>query len=127
VLSAGALAKLRESFSAAHADEAETAAAIRTMRRETGRFIDPHTAVGVAVAEKETRDPAVPMVVLSTAHAAKFPDAMAAACGERPPLPDWLADLEARPERVMSLPADPMAVERHIVANSRAAREGAAA
>ena len=64
------------------------------MLRETGHFIDPHTAVGVAVAEKETRDPSVPMIVLGTAHAAKFPDAVEAACGVRPPLPEWLADLD---------------------------------
>ncbi len=38
--------------------------------------VDPHTAVALAVAEKEPRDPAVPMVVLSTAHPAKFPDAV---------------------------------------------------
>jgi threonine synthase len=95
--------------------------------RETGRFIDPHTAVGVAVAEKETRDPSVPMIVLGTAHAAKFPDAVEAACGVRPPLPEWLADLGARPERVATLPADQVAVERHILSVSRAAHEGAAA
>jgi len=83
--------------------------------------------VGVAVAEKETRDPALPMVVLGTAHASKFPDAMEAACGVRPPLPDWLSDLHERPERVTPLPADHMEVERHILSNSRAAREGAAA
>ena len=75
---------LRAVFSANRADEQETAATIRTMLRETGALIDPHTAVGVAVAEKETRDPAVPMVVLATAHAAKFPDAVEAACGARP-------------------------------------------
>jgi threonine synthase len=126
-LSAPALSRLRENFSAGRADEAETCAAIRTVLRETGRFIDPHTAVGVAVAEKETRDPSVPMVVLATAHAAKFPDAMAAACGARPPLPDWLADLDQRPERAVSLPADPTEVERHILARSRAVRKGAAA
>jgi threonine synthase len=90
VLSARALSSLRAIFSAARADEEETAAAIRTVLRETGRFIDPHTAVGIAVAEKETRDPAVPMVVLATAHAAKFTDAIEAECGRRPPLPDWL-------------------------------------
>jgi threonine synthase len=127
VLSARALSSLRAIFSAARADEDETAATIRTVLRETGRFIDPHTAVGVAVAEKETRDPAVPMVVLATAHAAKFPDAMEAACGVRPPLPDWLSDLRERPERVTSLPADHIEVERHILSHSRAAREGAAA
>jgi threonine synthase len=127
VLSARALSEVRAVFSADRADEDETAATMRTLLRETGRFIDPHTAVGVAVAEKETRDPSVPMVVLGTAHAAKFPDAVEAACGVRPPLPEWLADLSERPERVATLPADQVAVERHILSVSRAAHEGAAA
>jgi threonine synthase len=126
-LPARSLSELRSIFSANRADEEETAAAIRTLLRETGRFIDPHTAVGVAVAEKEARDPRVPMVVLSTAHAAKFPDAVEAACGVRPPLPEWLGDLPTRPERVTTLPSDTAAVERYILSSSRAAREGAAA
>ena len=126
-LSEPALSGIRAVFSADRADEDETAATIRTMLRETGHFIDPHTAVGIAVAEKESRDPSVPMVVLGTAHAAKFPDAVEAACGVRPPLPEWLADLDRRPERVTTLPADQMAVERHILSVSRAAHEGAAA
>jgi threonine synthase len=95
------------------------------MLRETGALIDPHGAVGVAVAEKETRDPSVPMVVLGTAHPAKFPDAVEAACGVRPRLPDWLADLNERPERITRLPVDRGAVERHILSVTRAAREGA--
>ncbi len=126
-LPAQALSALRAVFSADRADENETAAAIRTMLRETGHLIDPHTAVAVAVAEKETRDPSIPMVVLGTAHPAKFPDAVEAACGVRPPLPEWLADLDRRPERVTTLPVDQMAVERHILSASRAAHEGAAA
>ena len=126
-LSEQALSGIRAVFSAGRADEGETAATIRTMLRETGHFIDPHTAVGIAVAEKETRDPSIPMVVLGTAHAAKFPAAVEAACGVRPPLPEWLADLDRRPERVTTLPIDQMAVERHILAVSRAAHEGAAA
>jgi threonine synthase len=126
-ISASALASLRAVFSAARADEEETAAAMRTVLRETGRFIDPHTAVGIAVAEKETRDPSVPMVVLGTAHAAKFPDAVEAACGQRPQLPEWLADLGQRSERITALPPDQATVERHILSVSRAAREGAAA
>jgi len=126
-LSARALAEIRSLFSADRADEDEVAATIRTVRRETGNFVDPHTAVGIAVAEKETRDPAVPMVVLSTAHAAKFPDAVEAACGARPPLPEWLAGLAKRPEQLTSLPADQTAVERFVRQRSRAAQEGAAA
>jgi threonine synthase len=126
-LSARGLAQIRAQFTADRVDEDEVAATIRTIRRETGNFVDPHTAVGIAVAEKEKRDPAVPMVVLSTAHAAKFPDAVEAACGVRPALPDWLSDLDKRPERVTVLPADQSAVERFVLVTSRAAQEGAAA
>ena len=125
-LSERALSGIRTVFSADRADEEETAATIRTVLRETGHFIDPHTAVGVAVAEKDTRDPSIPMVVLGTAHPAKFPDAVEAACGVRPALPQWLADVDQRPERVTTLPVDPITVERHVLSVSRAAHEGAA-
>ena len=126
-LSSEALSRIRALFNADRADEEETAATIRTALRETSRLIDPHTAVGLAVAEKETRDPAVPMIVLGTAHPAKFPDAVEAACGVRPALPDWLSDLPERPERATAMPVDQAAIEKFILAASRAAREGAAA
>ena len=58
---------------------------------------------------------------------AKFPDAVEAACGVRPPLPEWLSDLNQRPERVTALPADQSAVEHFVLTTSRAAQEGAAA
>ncbi|PWB66176.1 MAG: threonine synthase [Bradyrhizobiaceae bacterium] len=122
-----ALAEIRARFTADRAGREETAATIRTVRKETGYLLDPHTAVGLAVAEKEPRDRAVPMIVLATAHPAKFPDAVRAACGVTPELPDWLSDLARREERVTRLPADQGAVERYIMAASRAAQEGAAA
>ncbi len=126
-LSSQALSRIRALFNADRADEDETAAAIRTTLRETSRLVDPHTAVGLAVAEKETRDPALPMIVLGTAHPAKFPDAVEAACGVRPDLPDWLSDLPERPERATPMAVDQAAIEQFILAASRAAREGAAA
>jgi threonine synthase len=126
-LSSRALTEIRSVFSADRADEEETAATIRTTLRETSRLVDPHTAVGLAVAEKEVRDPSLPMIVLGTAHPAKFPEAVEAACGVRPALPEWLADLDRRPERVSTMPVDQGAIERFILAASRAAREGAAA
>ncbi len=122
-----ALDEIRTRFTADRADEGETAATIRSVHKETGILIDPHTAVAVAVAEKEQRDPATPMIVLSTAHPAKFPDAVEAASGIKPALPDWLGDLGARKERITVLPNDQAAVEKFILAASRAAREGAAA
>jgi len=121
-----ALDDIRSRFTAERADEDETAAAIRTAQRETGYLLDPHTAVALAVAEKESRNPAIPMVVLSTAHPAKFPAAVKAASGINPQLPDWLGDLNTRPERVTVLPADQGAVEKFITAASRAAQGVAA-
>jgi threonine synthase len=46
------------------------------------------------------------MVTLATAHPAKFPDAVEAATGIRPPLPPRMADLYDRPERVTRVPND---------------------
>ncbi len=126
-VNAHALKAMCALFTADRADEEESAATMRACLREAGYCVDPHTAVALAVAEKETRDPAVPMVVLSTAHPAKFPESVEAACGIKPKLPDWLADLPERPERVSVLPADQAAVERYVASASRAAREGAAA
>ncbi|HLS59019.1 MAG TPA: threonine synthase, partial [Paracoccaceae bacterium] len=99
-LSQGALERLRTVFSSARADEAETAEAIARTWRETGEIVCPHTAVGLHAARVQRGDPARPMVTLATAHAAKFPDAVEAACGIRPRLPVRMADLFDRPERV---------------------------
>jgi threonine synthase len=126
-VSTEALSAIRGYFSAGRADEDETAATIRTTLRETSHLVDPHTAVGLAVAEKEAGKTTTPMIVLGTAHPAKFPQAVEAACGVRPVLPDWLADLPGRKERVATIPIDPGAIEKFISAASRAAREGAAA
>ena len=105
-LSQGALGRLRMEFDSVSASEEETRAAIAATWRETGEVVCPHTAVGIHAARVRRGDPAVPMVVLATAHPAKFPDAVEAACGIRPELPPRLADLMTRPERVMRVPND---------------------
>ena len=56
------------------------------------------------------------MIVLSTAHPAKFPDAVEAATGVRPPLPPHLADLFDRAERYEVLPNDYGTIRRTIEA-----------
>ena len=79
-----------------------------------GMVLDPHTVVGIIAARAERGDPAVPMICLATAHAAKFPDAVEQACGIRPELPNRMADLYERPERMVVLPNDLGALEDHI-------------
>ena len=105
-------------FSAYRADEARVADTMRRVYRQDGLLIDPHTAVGVTAAWDHAQavpgDAAVPTVVLGTAHPAKFPDAVEAATGVRPPLPDFLADLYDRPERFTVLANDLQTVQDHI-------------
>jgi len=54
------------------------------------------------------------MVALATAHPAKFADAVERATGVRPPMPDALAEIMGKPERVAILPNDISAVSRFI-------------
>ena len=87
------------------------AAAIAAAYQATGEVVCPHTAVGLHAAKARRGDPAVPMVVLATAHPAKFPDAVEAACGLRPALPPWMAELMTRPERMTRVANDLAAIE----------------
>ncbi|WP_137390317.1 threonine synthase [Rhodoligotrophos defluvii] len=117
-----ALGHVRGVFASARADEAETRGMIASIFARTGLLVDPHTAVGlVAAATVQRRHPG-PMVVLSTAHPAKFPEAVAAATGVKPRLPARLADLLDRPERINRLPNDLTAVEDFIARHARAQR-----
>jgi threonine synthase len=110
-----ALAQIRELFKGAGISEAETTRAIVSTLNQTGELVDPHTAVGLAAAYRlglgkgET-----PMVVLSTAHPAKFPEAVAAAAGVQPGLPRSAQGLAAKPERIDRLPADVQAVMAYV-------------
>jgi threonine synthase len=126
VLPDAMLAAIREEFDAGRADETETAAAIRTAWREAGDLVDPHTAVALTVADRDTSDSKIPNIVLSTAHPAKFPDAVEAACGVRPQLPAWLDGLMTKPEQVKVMKNDSEEVERFVLSVSRAARQGVA-
>lgn len=122
-LEPGPLATIRSEFDAQAVDEAANAAEIARVRHEAGYLLDPHTAVGVAAARTGlARDPATPMVVLGTAHPAKFPDAVERACGVRPALPDHLADLHARPERVTVIANDQAKVEAFVRGRAQASR-----
>ncbi len=109
-VSQGALQALREAFDSGRCGEDETSATIGRTLKATGELLCPHTAVGVHVAEK-MRQRGVPMITLATAHPAKFPDAVEAATGVRPPLPPRMADLYDRPERVTRIGNDLAAIE----------------
>ena len=88
----------------------QTLATIRRQYERHGVVLDPHTAVGVAVAERHL-DPAAPTICLATAHPAKFPEAIRRALGR-----DGLAThpaierLQGLPRRLDHVPASVAAV-----------------
>ncbi len=96
----------RETFQASCCDDEKTKEVIRAVWQESGELVDPHTAIGIAAARDAVVSADIPVIAVGTAHPAKFPDAVEAATGVRPPLPARLADLLRGRERYQVLPAD---------------------
>jgi threonine synthase len=112
-----ALEDMRRVFAGQAVDEAETSATIRQVLAETGELIDPHTAVAMraALRLKSRGQPAsTPLVVLSTAHPAKFPEAVLAAAGVEPRLPAAAVGLDRKAEVFDRLPNQPDAVKAYL-------------
>ena len=111
-LSPEVLAGLRAGFDAGAATEAEVSATIAAVNEADERLIDPHTAVALTVARRDVPVGGwtTPIAVMSTAHPAKFGEAVRDATGRAPELPPALAALADREERVTALPNDLAAV-----------------
>ena len=93
------------------ADRGATLAVIERWYRKTGRVLDPHTAVGVKVAEEMGGAGAT--VCLATAHPGKFPAAAPPGADVGHPR---LAGLDDLPARKVVVPNDAERVARHIEA-----------
>jgi threonine synthase len=101
------MTRVRALFASGRLDDEGTLGVIRRTHQKYGYLVDPHTAVGLGVAEaylKDHKDSV--MVALSTAHPAKFPEAVKRATGQAPELPARLAGLMDREERCHTLPND---------------------
>ena len=72
----------RRTFESERVSDQETLDTIRSLYKDVGYVLDPHTAVGVEAARRSAAGvaaegaPAVPIVSLSTAHPAKFAGAV---------------------------------------------------
>jgi threonine synthase len=123
----GPLATIRSEFDAMAANEAEVAAEIGATQRNAGYLLDPHSAIGVLAARRGlAADPSTPVIALGTAHPAKFPAAVRAASGITPKLPEHLADLMERRERLTLLPNNQAEIEDFVRETARAVRGAAA-
>jgi len=92
-------------IAAGRADTEQTLAAIRETWRRHGYLLDPHTAVGVAVAQRAGMGES-PLICLATAHPAKFPEAIRRAIGEDRARHDLLEALKDAPTRMERIPAE---------------------
>ena len=102
-VSAEVLAKIRGFFKGLRCNDAETKAEIARVYKLSGEIVDPHSAIGFAAAERYAEKD-VPMIVLATAHPAKFPIPVREATGITPALPPVLSDLMTRRESFTVLP-----------------------
>jgi threonine synthase len=118
------LAAIRADFAAGRATTGEVAETIRAVLEAGGYLLDPHTAAAVHVA-KTVPASETPMIVLSTAHPAKFPAAVEKACGITPSLPDHLSGLMQATEKFTALPSDLKMVEDYISRHARAVARAA--
>ena len=86
---------------------------IKKCYEQEGYILDPHTAVGVAVAERFA-DKAVPTICLATAHPAKFTAAIEQAIGTAAhhPALDKLAAAETRCDTIAN---DEVAIREYLV------------
>lgn len=108
---------LKEDFAAVSASEADVAAAIRKAKAEYGYVLDPHTACAFVAAERVAAHGHT--VVLSTAHPAKFPDAIGAITGTRPALPAHQAHIMTDAERFDTLPNSLSSVQNFVLKHCR--------
>ncbi|NNF52939.1 MAG: threonine synthase [Acidimicrobiales bacterium] len=106
--------RIREEFDGGRLDDDGTLAEMRRVHSELGILVDPHTAVALHVGRNRRRDPDVPLIVLGTAHPAKFGAAVAEATGVTPEVPDRAGDLMNLPERFHSVPNDLGAIRPYL-------------
>jgi threonine synthase len=94
-----------DSFVAGRGDTEMTIATIKEYWQEYAYLLDPHTAVGVAVAAQFMKED-VPMIALATAHPAKFGDAIKHATGEDIAHHELIEELAGLPTRKEIAAAD---------------------
>lgn len=106
--------RLKADFTASSVSDEDTKKTIAETYITTGELLDPHTAVGLAAGQRCRKDTSQPLVILATAHPAKFPDAVKAASGVHPALPEHLKDLFDKKERVDVLANDAQKIKTFI-------------
>ena len=103
-LASGPLEKFREDFLSGSVSEDMTYKTIKRALNDYGELVCPHTAVGLAVADKLYQNNCVvSRVTLATAHPAKFPTSVKDCTNVAPRLPERYEDLFKKSETYLSI------------------------
>jgi threonine synthase len=89
---------LRQDVEGVSVSDRDVSACIRRVHDDTGYVLDPHTAVAFEAASRHHAAPDAPVVVLATAHPAKFPTVVEAAIGRKVVVPPSLENTRHRAE-----------------------------
>lgn len=100
----GEAGALRRRIEAVSISDEETLHEIRLTYEQCGIIMDPHTAVGVAAARKQSGNG--PTIVTATAHPGKFPEVVERALGIRISLPDSLRGAIGRAKQSVQVSAE---------------------
>jgi len=107
------LNKIRTNFLSESLSEEETKSVMKKIYEKEGILIDPHTAVAVGAANKISLEDNV--VVLGTAHPAKFSNVVMNETNAKPDLPENLKKILNQKERIDELPKDLKKVKDYIM------------
>ncbi|EJU01349.1 tryptophan synthase beta subunit-like PLP-dependent enzyme [Dacryopinax primogenitus] len=112
----------RRDFVARSVSDAQTLATIERWYTEGPYIADPHTAVGLTAVDLLPQDPQLVRIVLSTAHPAKFSDAVEKALSghkcfnfETQVLPEEFKGLLQKPRRVIDVPAADIELVKQVI------------
>ena len=106
-----------EEFLATAVTEAEVRSTIRKVYQENGYIADPHTAVGLAAADRFKVSGTE--ICVATAHPAKFPESVNEAIGEDVARHERLDALKGRETRKTVIPATTDAVRTFLDRHAR--------
>ena len=101
------LTQSRELFSAYRVNDEQTCETIAHHYSETGEIIDPHSAVALNAVNQAESGLEPPVVVVATAHPAKFPETIERTLNTEIPMPKQLQEIIDLPERYRRISSNP--------------------
>lgn len=108
---------ITETFKSSASNDADIKEEIKRVYDKYNYVVCPHTATGTIAAEKFYQEDEI-MVVLATAHPAKFPEVVTESINIHPELPEHLSDLMSKPEKYLKIPNDIDLIKNYIYQNS---------